>query len=462
MDKAQLHADLARLLPDVEISSDPVILYAYATDVSQEEGAPDVIVRPERAEDVEQVVKYAARHHVPVIPRGAATGAAGGVVPVAGGIVLDFTRMNKILAVDLENRSVVVQPGVVQEDLNAHLAPLGFFFPVIPGSAAMATIGGMVGNDASGRKTIRYGTTKEWVRNLEVVFANGVRTRLGRPVLKSVAGYDLTRLVVGSEGTLAVVTEITLRIAPIPRFTRVVQAVYDDLARAGRTVARVFTLPVTPSSMEILDQSSLRALHAYAPELELPTDAEAILLVEIEGFNEASLAEQAKIVAEECEAVGAGEIRTATTPAEVDRLWEARSLVGAAANNVRDGYARVYVGEDIVVPVSRIPEILKALRELSRKYDFPIVVFGHIGDGNLHPAVTIRKEKACDLEALRALETEIHETVLALDGSVTGEHGIGRARKKYMPRELGVAYEIMRLVKRALDPDDILNPGVIF
>ncbi|MHA1731826.1 MAG: FAD-binding oxidoreductase [Promethearchaeota archaeon] len=465
MDRKTLLGEMLKVFPERNVSVDPAILYAYSRDVSSETGAPDIVVRPESPEEVEKVVKFAAENRVPVIPRGAATGAAGGVVPERGGIVLDFTAMNEVLSVDLENRSVTVQPGVVQQDLNDYLEPLGFFFPVIPGSSAMCTIGGMVGNDASGRKTIMYGTTKEWVRNLEVVFPDGRRSWLARPVLKSVAGYDLVHLFVGSEGTLGVVTGITLKIAPIPRESRVIEAVFDDLGNAGRTIGAVNETFVTPSAMEILDRSSIAAIRAYDPDLEWPRSAdsaEAILLIEVEGDLKEALVPQVDTIRRVCESNGAVEVIVASSTEESDDLWAARSLVGAASNNVREGYSRVYVGEDIVVPVPKIPEILGVLRKLSAKYDFPIVVFGHIGDGNLHPAVTIRKEEACDNESLWDLEREIHEAVLSMNGSVTGEHGIGRARKKYMPKQLGFVYDFMEKIKRALDPDDIMNPGVLF
>ncbi len=465
VDKEKVVAEISEFIPANDVTVDPVLLYAYSTDVSSEEGMPDIIVRPETSDQVEKLVKLAAREKCPLIPRGAATGAAGGVVPERGGIVIDFTKMNKILSLDLENRSVIVQPGVVQDQLNNFLKPHGFFFPVIPGSSAMCTIGGMVANDASGRKTIRYGTTKDWVRNMEVVFPDGNLTRLSRPVLKSVAGYDLVHLFVGSEGTLGIITEITLKIAPLPEYARVVEAIYDNLESAGKTIGAVNKSLTTPSSMEILDKSSIAAIKSYDPDVKLPesaASAEAILLIEVEGAVEEAITRQISEITNICKQMGAIEVIPAKDKIESEKIWEARSLVGAASNNVREGYARVYVGEDIVVPVPRIPEILLKLRELSAKYDFPIVVFGHIGDGNLHPAVTIRKEEACDNDLLWKLEEEIHQTVLAMEGSVTGEHGIGRARKKYMRQQLGITYDYMRRIKIALDPDNIMNPGVIF
>jgi glycolate oxidase len=462
MDKSQIYTELIKIVPKADVSNDPVILYAYNGDVAQFSGLPDFVVRPVTTQQVESIVKLAAVHKIPIIPRGAGTGASGATAPTLGGIVIDFTKMNKIIELDLENRTVIVQPGVIQGQLNDQLKQYGFYIPVMPGSSAMATIGGMVGNDASGRKTIRYGTTKDWVRNLEVVFPNGIRCHLSRPVLKSVAGYDLVRLLVGSEGTLAIVTEIALRIEPVPQFTRIVKAEYNSLENAGKTIGEIYKSPLTPSSMEILDKSSLYALKSYASDLDLDNEAEAVLLIELEGFNEQSLFEQAKIIATCCRNAGATEIEISENEEDNARIWEARELIGAAANIVREGYIRVYVGEDIVVPIQKIPKILLKLRELSEKYDLPIVVFGHIGDGNLHPAVTIRKEETCDLDNLALLEEEIHQEVLALNGSVTGEHGVGRARKKYLSEQLGKALDIMTLIKKAVDPDNIMNPGVIF
>ncbi len=462
MDKEQLYLELTKILPESNVSNDPVMLYAYSGDVAQFESLPDIVVRPETPEHVERIVKFAAKYKIPLIPRGAATGASGATSPTLGGIVLDFTKMNKILNVDYENRTVTVQPGVVQGQLNDFLKQNGFYVPVIPGSSAMATVGGMVGNDSSGLKTIRYGTTKDWVRNLEVVFPNGIRCHLSRSVLKSVAGYDLVRLLVGSEGTLGITTEISLKMTPLPRFTRVIEVFFNSLESTGKSVAHIYKSNVTPSVMEILDRSALLALKSYDKTLPVFLDAEAILFIEVEGFNEQSVQEQIEILDTICKESGASSTIISKNQEDNQRILEARELVGAAAEAVREGYTRVYVGEDIVVPISKIPVILIKLREFAERYNFPIVVFGHIGDGNLHPAITIRKEEACDLENLSLLEDEIHKEVLALGGSVTGEHGIGRARKKYLSEELGDALEIMKLIKKALDPDNIMNPGVIF
>ncbi|MFW9917888.1 MAG: FAD-binding oxidoreductase [Candidatus Thorarchaeota archaeon] len=462
MDKSQIYEEVIRIIPKADVSNDPVILYAYNGDVAEFAGLADCVARPTTAQQVESIVKLAAAHKIPLIPRGAGTGTSGATAPTSGGIIIDFTKMNKILKVDLVNRTVIVQPGVVQGQLNDQLKKYGFYIPVIPGSSAMATVGGMVGNDASGRKTIRYGTTKDWVRNLEVVFPNGNRCHLSRPVLKSVAGYDLVRLLVGSEGTLAIITEVALRIEPVPQFTRIVKAEYNSLENAGKTIEEIYKSPITPSSVEILDKSALYSLKSYASTLDLVTEAEAVLLIELEGFSNQSLFEQAKVIAFCCRSAGAAEIEISESDEDNARIWESRELIGAAVNAVREGYTRVYVGEDIVVPIQKIPTILLKLRELSAKYNLPIAVFGHIGDGNLHPAITIRKDKACDRENLALLEEEIYQEVLSLDGSVTGEHGVGRARKNFLPEQLGKALDIMTSIKKAVDPDNIMNPGVIF
>lgn len=457
-------AALRRIFSDEDVSDDPVMLYAYSSDVSELEATAEAVVRPTSSGQVRQLVKLALERGLPLVPRGAGTGASGAVVPLEGGVVVDFSKMNRVLRVDTSERTAWVEPGVVADDLNRRLARIGFQLPVTPGSSAMATVGGMVGNDASGRKTIKYGTTKDWVRNLEVVFADedATRTYLGRRVLKSVAGYDLVRLLVGSEGTLGLVTQVAFKIAPLPRHARVVQAVYDSLESAGETVAAIHRSWVTPSSVEILDRSSILAVKAYRPRVDLPVDAEAVLLVELEGDHQASVAEASSAIERLCRQAGAIDALVSTTPEENERVWEARALVGAAANQVRPGHVRVYVGEDVVVPIRKIPDTLRHLRFLSEKYGLPVVVFGHVGDGNLHPAVTVRKTSEDDREKLDALESEIHQFVLSLGGSTTGEHGVGRTRKRYVESELGPAFGVMRKIKRALDPKNVLNPGVIF
>ena len=458
VDKEKLKEFLTAAVGEENFSMDPAVLYAFSADVSRYECMPDAVVRPATTEQVSEIVKFCNENKVPVIPAGNRTGASGGTLAVYGGIILDLTSMNKIFDVDTDNLQVGVEPGVIHAKLNQFMEPYGFYFPVAPGSGDMCTIGGMVGNNASGTKAVKYGVTGDYVLKMEVVLPDGRIMIVGSKALKHVAGLDLIGLLVGSEGVLGVFTKIWLKLIPLPETSAIITATYDVLENAGQTVVETFKAGIIPAAVEILDRSSIYAINAYKPEMNLP-DVEAMLLYEVEGSPQ-EIEQQGKTLSELCKRNGAVNTDFATDPEEKTKLWQARKLVGAASVRVRKGYARVYAGEDITVPIPRIPEMLTFLREASQRYDFPIVTFGHIGDGNLHPAITIQKDVAEDWPKLEALVEEIHQKALEMGGSVTGEHGIGVARAKYLPQEFGdVAVDVMKTIKRALDPNYIMNPG---
>ncbi len=457
-----LEEAIAKIFPKVQYSFDPAILYAHSADVSQYEQLPRVVVRPTDKQQVIDVVKYASAEKIPLVARGNGSGAAGGAVPVQGCILIDFTLMNKILDVNLTNLTVRVQPGVVHADLNNYLKKEKVLFPVVPGSSEMATIGGMIGNSASGLKAVKYGTTKDWVVDLQVVFPNGEMTWLTRPVRKSATGLDLVRLMVGSEGTLCLVVEALLRVAPIPLHRRIMQASFKSLEDLGNSVSAVFRNGLIPSAMEVLDKSAIEAIRLYKESVNLSPDAEAILLLEEEGDELGYIQFRLNKFQQVCLENGAYNMHISQSEKENTQLWEARSLVGASSSLVRSGYNRIYIGEDITVPIDKLVEMFKILRDLGKRYDLPIVVFGHIGDGNIHPAITVRKREPEDLAKADKLQDEIHHAALNLKGSVSGEHGVGLARKKYLPEERGYAVEIMRKIKRAIDPDNIFNPSKVY
>ncbi len=453
---------IAKIFPKEQFSFDPAILYAHSADVSQFAQLPRVVVRPMDKQQIVEIVKYAAAEKIPLVARGNGSGAAGGAVPVKGCILIDFTLMNKILELNLTNLTVRVQPGLVHADLNNSLKKDKVLFPVVPGSSEMATIGGMIGNNASGLKAVKYGTTRDWVVDLQVVFPDGEMTWLTRPVRKSATGLDLVRLMVGSEGTLGLIVEVLLRIAPIPPHRRIMQASFKNLEDLGNCVSAVFQHGLIPSAMEVLDRSALDAIHLYKESLNLSPDAQAVLLLEEEGDDLGYIQFRLQKFQKVCEENGAYNLHISQSEKENTQLWEARSLVGASSSRVKPGYNRIYVGEDITVPIDRLVEMFKKLRDLGKRFDLPIIVFGHIGDGNIHPAITVRKRVPGDLAMAEKLQDEIHHAALALGGSVSGEHGVGLARKKYLPEERGYAVEIMRKIKRAIDPDNILNPSKVY
>lgn len=441
-------------------STDDAILYVYSFDVSDVTGHPDIVVRPSSTEEISRIVTICAREKIPVIPRGAGTGAAGGVVPIGGGVVIELTRMNKIINLDLANLQISLQPGVVIERLNQFLKPHKFFYPVIPGSDAMATIGGVVSNDASGMRAFKYGTAKDYMLGATVVMPDGGIVPIGCKALKNVAGLDLLRLFAGSEGTLGIIAELRVKILPLPIGRGVLTAYFDDLETAGTAVIQTYQAGIIPSAIEIMDKSALEVVQIYKPQTDIHV-TEAMLLYELEGSKD-YVEFQANKIGEVLDALGVMERQFSSDPKEIDKLWSARSSIGAATSVLKEGYNRVYEGEDICVPLTEMPKTLVKVRELREKYGLGCVTFGHISIGAIHPAITIRKSNKDDWVAMKEMADEIHKWAIQVGGTVTGEHGIGVARKEYMTQMYPEAYEIMKKIKQALDPDNIMNPGKMF
>jgi len=431
--------------------------YCYASDASQVQGMPDYVVRPENVQEVSRLLKFCSEHQIPVTPRGAGTGLAGGASPVHGGVVLDMSGMCKIVEIDIDNLQVIVQPGVVADRLNSALRPHGFFFPPDPGSSAMCTIGGMISNNSSGMRSVKYGTTKNYLLDLEVVLADGRIIRTGSKVLKSSAGYDLTRLFAGAEGTLGVITEAGLKIAPLPRSRKLVLTCFPDAETAGRAVISVFSAGITPSACEILDRLTCRVLKSCDPNIAVPDDGDVILF-EVDGPQN-STEDEALQIAEICRPQSLS-VRVADSRKEMDEIWAARKLVGAAISRLDPTKTRIYMGEDVGVPISRIPSLIKKVQQISAKLDIPAMKFGHIGDGNLHVALFIDVMDEVQWCKLRLAADRIHRAALDLGGTVSSEHGIGLARAEYLPEQLGEeTLQVMRSIKKAIDPANILNPG---
>jgi glycolate oxidase len=438
------------------VSASPVERRCYASDASMVEGRPDYVVRPESTGQVSRLMKFCSDHGVAVTPRGAGTGLSGGASPVQGGIVVDLSGMNHILEIDIENIQVVVEPGVVHERLNAALFPHGFFFPPDPGSSAMCTIAGMIANNSSGMHSVKYGTTRRYVLDLEVVLADGRVIHTGKKTLKSSAGYDLTWLFVGSEGTLGIITRAGLKIAPLPASRKLVLASFADAETAGRAVIRTLSSGIRPSACEILDRTTLMVLKRCDPALVLPDDGDVILF-EVDGTGSCT-AEEAGRIREICQPM-AQSVRVAAGKEEMEAIWAARRLVGAAISRLDPTKTRVYAGEDVGVPIKEIPALIRRVQQITDELDIPAMKYGHIGDGNLHVALFIDVMSEDQWERLRKAADRIHRAALELGGTVSSEHGIGLARAEYMPEQAGAALSVMRSIKKALDPLGILNPG---
>jgi glycolate oxidase len=459
-------ADLRALLSDSRVLDAPAELRTYAYDASfltqLAPNPPDAVVIAASTEDVAAVMRYANQHKVPVIPRGAASGQAAGAVALGGGIVLALNAMNRILEVDVANMQVFCEPGVVHAQLNAALAPHGLLFPPDPGSSRMATVGGMASTNAHGMRAVKYGPTSAWVLGLQVVLADGevIETgSVGSRAKQSSAGLELTKLIVGAEGTLGVVTRLRLKLMAIPPSRAIVLGLFDALEDAGQAVQAVFGAGVSPSAIEILDERCIQAINLYRPAMALEP-VEALILFEVDGNPPGARWDAERVT--EVIMPFARRSEWSDEPGRINALWEARSLVGAAVGMLRPGSNRAYCGEDICVPVARIPETLRAIQDISARHRIPIATYGHIGGGGLHPGHLIDGRDPDEIRRVLLVADEVHQLALRMGGTTTGEHGVGAARAPYMAQEHGPALDVMRRIKRALDPIGILNPGVIF
>lgn len=438
------------------LSVSPSELYCYSSDASQIKGMPDYVVRPKSTDEVSRIVKLVYANDIPVTSRGAGTGLAGGAVPVRGGVVLDMSGMNRIIEIDIDNIQIIVEPGIVQDALNEALKPYGFFFPPNPSSSAMCTIGGMIAYNASGMRCVKYGTTRNYVRDLEVVLADGTIIHTGSKMLKSAAGYDLTQLIIGSEGTLGIITKASLKVTPLPKTRKLVIASFENVEIAGKAVVNIFSNGIIPSVCEILDRFSLQVLKHYDPKLVLPSEGD-VLLFEVDG-TENSVRESAEQIIEVCSPLALS-IKLAESETEMADIWAARKLVGAAVSRLDPTKTRIYVGEDVGVPIKKIPELLQRTQEISEKFNMSAMKYGHIGDGNLHIALFIDVLNKDEWDRLNRVVDLIHRTAIELGGTVSSEHGIGAARAEYMEAQWGPVLEVMRAIKKVLDPKGILNPG---
>ena len=461
-----LASDLRGIVGDSLVVEAPAELRSYAYDASfltqLAPRPPEAVVIAKSVADVEKVMRFAGERGLPVTPRGAASGQAGGAVALEGGIVLALNALNRVLEIDAPNMQVICEPGVIHAQLNEQLKPYGLVFPPDPGSSRMATVGGMASTNAHGMRAVKYGPTSAWVLGVQVVLPDGTVIEtgsVGSRAKQSSAGLELTKLIVGAEGTLGVVTQLRLKLMAIPPARAIVLALFDVLEAAGQAVQAVFSAGVNPSAIEILDERSIQAINLYRPVMNLPL-VEAMLLFEVDG-NPPGVRWDAERIIEVVSPL-AREIEWSDEPTRIAALWEARSVVGAAIGMLRPGSTRAYCGEDIAVPVSAIPDALRAIQDIGSRHAILVATYGHIGGGGLHPGLLIDGHNPGEIQRALQVADEIHQLALRLHGTVTGEHGVGAARAPYMSQEHGPALEVMRRLKRALDPKGIMNPGVIF
>jgi len=446
--------ELKSIVGPANFSTSPEELVVYSYDATQRDSLPWVVVRPCSSREISEILRLANRERFPVVPRGAGTGMSGGAVPVQGGVVLSLERMNHILEIDEQDFIAVVEPGVITGDLQREVESRGLFYPPDPASRKFCTLGGNVAECAGGLRAVKYGVTKDYVLGLEVVLPTGEIITTGARTVKSVAGYDLTKLIVGSEGTLGVVTRITVRLLPLPETVRTLAAFFSEIPVAAKTASAIIASGVLPRALEFVDQAALRAVEGYLKE-DLSHGAAAMLLAEVDGPAE-STAREADRIAELMMQNGAVRVDRAGTDAERERLWKARRSISPALYAIKPKK----LNEDIVVPRSRIADSLQEIAAIAARHGLLIVNFGHAGDGNIHTNIMFDE---ADLPKAEAAVKEIFAAVLRLGGSITGEHGIGLSKAAYLPMELGPeTIAAMKRIKHALDPNNILNPGKIF
>jgi glycolate oxidase len=457
--------ELRAELPDGAVVTDPDLLRTYLRDEAHlcDHGVPAVLVRPRTTAEVAAVVRIAGRHRAPVVPQGARTGLAGGANAVDGAVLLSLTGLDRIVEIDPVNHLAVVEPGVVTATLARAVAEHGLRYPPDPGSWESSTIGGNVATNAGGMCCVKYGVTGQYVLGLEVVLADGEVLRCGRRTPKGVAGYDLTRLFVGSEGTLGVITEITLALRPAAEEALTLVAVFPSTSAAGAAVTAIAEKGLTPSLLELLDRTHLRAIEAYRP-MGLRTDAKALLLAAADTGPRA--AGDLDRIAELCSAAGADEVYAATDATEAAALLAARRLAYPAmehfaAQSFPDGNGGVVV-DDIAVPRSQLAPLLDGVEKIAEEYDVPIGVVGHAGDGNLHPNIVVDRADPASVARGQAVFDAVISLGLALGGTCTGEHGVGLLKRDWLAEEIGpVGVRVHRAIKQALDPDNLLNPGKV-
>ena len=446
--------ELADIVGPAHLFTGPEELVVYSYDATRTASLPAAVARPATAREVSQILLLANRRRFPVVPRGAGTGMSGGSVPVRGGLVLSFERMNRILEIDERNRMAIVEPGVITGDLQREVEARGLFYPPDPASQQFCTLGGNIAECAGGLRAVKYGVTRDYVLGLEVVLPTGEIIETGSRTLKSVAGYDLTRLIVGSEGTLGVVTKIIVRLLPRPESVETLSAFFPDIRSAGRAVAGISAGPIRPRALELIDSGALRAVETYLKE-DVSHGAGAMVLAEVDGSPQAA-ASEAETLERDFREAGAVTVTRATDKREQDRIWKLRRAISPALYTIKPRK----INEDIVVPPARVPDILADVQDIAKRHGLLIVCFGHAGDGNIH--VNIMLEEGERPQAELAVK-EIFAAVLRMQGSISGEHGIGITKAPFLPMEAGEqALEAMRRIKRALDPNNILNPGKIF
>lgn len=451
----ELEEEFRSFLGTKGVSTDELDLVTYAYDATRKNFPPWAIVWPTTTEQVSRVMRIATRERIPVYPRGSGSGLTGGALATAGGILLTLEHMNRMIEIDTANRTVTAQPGILLGELKEAVQAEGLFYPPDPSSVKIASLGGTIAECAGGLNCVKYGTTKDYVLTVEAVLADGDVIRIGSRARKSVSGYNLLQLLVGSEGTLAIITEATLRLLPYPPYRCTFLAGFDSIEEAGGAVVAILDSPVVPSALEFIDRISLECVNAYLGSGKIPI-VEAVLLGEVDGFDLGMVYEDAKRVGAICSERGARTVRSAQNPQERETLWDVRRNLGPAMFQK----GPIKHNEDICVPLAEFPNMLKEVYEIADRHEAVAICFGHAGDGNLHVNFMSHSEE--DPAVQKGIK-ELFRRAVARGGTISGEHGIGITKAEFLHLEWGEREtDLMRGIKKTFDPLNILNPGKIF
>ena len=438
-------------------STSKAVLYTYGFDASIFHSSPEIVIQPRTTEQVSEIMKIANRELIPVVARGAGTGLCGSAVPIKGGILMAMQRMNKINNISVADLWVDVGPGMNYNDLNDELEKYGFFFPCSPGSAEACQIGGMVSLNASGMKAVKYGATRDYVLGLTFVKADGEIVRAGTRTVKDSSGYQLARLMCGAEGTLGIITEVTLKLTTKPKKSAYCLCTFNSIHDAGKCIAAIIAKPLIPASCELMDSVSIRAVN-QARGNPVP-DCEALCIFEADGESDEIVDRDIKLLGEIANANGATSVTVSKDKKQIDLWTDARKSIMTSLAALQPGYSSVSLADDMGVPISKVPEAVKAFQDISKKYGITIATYGHAGDGNLHTKMLVQPSNADQWERAVKATDEIFDVCIDLGGTVTGEHGVGIAKAPKYMRERASELSTIIAIKKAMDPNNILNPG---
>ena len=447
-------SQLRTLLPPERLYTDPIDCYAYSYDNSRKIFPPEAVVFPLSTDEIVSIVRLCNDYHVPLTPRGRGTGTTGGSLPEQGGVALSLERMLRIIKIDFANRVIVTEPGVLNQSVQDAALKHNFFWPPDPSSAAYCSVGGNLATSAGGPHAVKYGTTRDHVLGLKAVTGQGEVIKTGCYTTKGVVGYDLTRLLIGSEGTLAIITEATLKLTPLPSAIGGITAHYRDAMSCADAIVAIMALPQVPSALEFLDEGSLNLIRGRFPDM-LPSDTRAMLMIELDGTPRDVL-ESTELTLLACQSTG---LLHAERVSDTANLWKTRKALSPLLRDI----APKKINEDVVVPVAELPALLEGLKQLSIKHQIVNVNFGHAGNGNIHVNLLINPEDSSEMARAERCLDEVFDLVIRLNGTLSGEHGIGSEKRAYISKEVDVTtLALMKSIKRVFDPNNILNPGKMF